>query len=92
MKTTLTFEISPHESAAIRTYLGDVELACATGGRWVEVFIEQVVQAALLNLRYQGFIEEVFRGSVTDRMYEDPTDIRTGTKMLRRPGHLKAPI
>jgi hypothetical protein len=92
MKTTLTFEISPHESAAIRTHLGDAELACATDGRWIEKFIEQVVQAALLNLRYQGFIEEAFRGAVTDRMSEDPTDIRTRTKMLRRPGHLKAPI
>ena len=92
MKTTLTFEISPHESAAIRTYLGDAELACATGGRWVEVFIEQVAQAALLNLRYQGFIEEAFRGAATDRMSEDPTDIRIGTKILHRPDHLKAPI
>jgi len=92
MKTTLTFEISPHESAAIRTYLGYAELGCATDDRWVKMFIEQVVQAALLNLRYQGFIEEVFRGAVTDRMYEDPTDTRTATKMLRRPGHLKAPV
>lgn len=63
---------------------------CATDGGWVEVFIKQVVQAALLNLRYQDFIEEVFRGAVTDMMYEDPTDIRAGTMMLRRPSHLKA--
>ena len=58
MIITLTFTIKPEELAAIRIQLKDKKFGCSSDAQWAKMFIEDAVQAALVELIYEDATDE----------------------------------